>query len=111
MQGVFELIAEPRRRQILDALREGERAVGDLVAATALSQPTVSKHLRVLRDGGLVTARVERQRRIYRLRPEPLRELSAWLEPYRRRWPQALDALAQHLDAMERAETEDDHGR
>jgi DNA-binding transcriptional ArsR family regulator len=98
---VFDVLAEPKRRQILDLLRADERAVNELVEALGLSQPAVSKHLRTLREAGLVTARTDGQRRLYRLRPEPLRELDGWLEPYRRLWDQRLDALEQHLDEME----------
>lgn len=93
------MLAEPRRRQILDLLRDGERPVGDLVARLALSQPTVSKHLRLLRDAGLVQVRQDAQRRWYRLRPEPLAEIDAWLAPYRALWETHLDALERHLDA------------
>ena len=82
---VFAVLAEPTRRSILDLLREGDRPVGELVDALSLSQPLVSKHLRVLREAGLVDARPDAQRRVYRLRPEALAELDAWLEPYRRR--------------------------
>jgi DNA-binding transcriptional ArsR family regulator len=98
---VFEVLAEPHRRAILDLLRSDERAVNDLVAALGLSQPAVSKHLRTLRDAGLVSVRADAQRRLYRLRPEPLRELDGWLTPYRRLWEQRLDALESHLDDME----------
>jgi DNA-binding transcriptional ArsR family regulator len=94
----FTVLAEPARRDILDLLRERERSVGDLVAALPLSQPGVSKHLRVLREAGLVEVRPEAQRRIYGLRPEPLAELDAWLEPYRQLWSRRLDALERHLD-------------
>lgn len=97
---VFEAVAEPHRRRILDLLRDGERPVGDLVAALGLSQPGVSKHLRVLREAGLVEARVEAQRRVYRLRAEPLRELDEWLLPYRAAWAARLDALERRLDDM-----------
>jgi len=96
----FEVLAEPNRRHILDLLRERERAVGDLVDQLAVSQPAVSKHLRVLRDAGLVTVRPDAQRRLYRLRPEPLRAVDEWLEPYRRLWAASLDALERHLDSM-----------
>ena len=94
------MLAEPRRREILDLLRHGERPVGDLVARLNLTQPTVSKHLRVLREAGLVQVRQDAQRRLYRLRLEPLAELDAWLEPYRRLWAEHLDALERHLDSM-----------
>jgi DNA-binding transcriptional ArsR family regulator len=97
---VFEVIAEPNRRLILDLLREGERAVGDLVDELGISQPGVSKHLRVLRDAGLVDVRVDAQRRFYRMRPEPLMEIDEWLMPYRVAWRDRLDALEQHLDEM-----------
>jgi DNA-binding transcriptional ArsR family regulator len=103
---VFEVLAEPHRRRILDLLRVEERPVGDLVADLGLSQPAVSKHLRVLRDAGLVDVRADAQRRLYRLRPEPLREIDEWLTPYRATWRDRLDALAQHLDDM----VEDDIG-
>jgi len=98
MASTFEVLAEPTRRRILDLLRDGERSVGELVDRLTLSQPGVSKHLRVLRDAGLVHVRIEAQRRWYGLQPEPLTEIDAWLEPYRRLWAQHLDALEQHLD-------------
>ena len=98
MASTFEVLAEPTRRRILDLLRERERSVGELVDRLTLSQPGVSKHLRVLRDAGLVQVRIEAQRRWYGLRPEPLTEIDAWLEPYRRLWTQHLDALERHLD-------------
>jgi DNA-binding transcriptional ArsR family regulator len=98
---LFDVLAEPKRRQILDLLRSQERAVNELVDALGLSQPSVSKHLRTLREAGLVTARTDAQRRLYRVRPEPLRELDSWLAPYRRLWDQRLDALEQRLDEME----------
>ena len=96
----FEVLAEPTRRRILDLLREEERAVTSLVDELAMSQPAVSKHLRVLRDAGLVEVRPDRQRRLYRVRPEPLREIDEWLTPYRRAWADRLDALERHLDEM-----------
>lgn len=95
---VLGAIAEPTRRQILDAVRDRERSVGDLVAITGMNQPGVSRHLKVLRDVGLVTVRRDAQRRLYRLRPEPLKELDAWLEPYRAEWEIRLDALERHLE-------------
>jgi DNA-binding transcriptional ArsR family regulator len=98
---VFEILAEPHRRQILDLLRERELAVGDLVSALGLSQPGVSKHLRVLRDAGLVEVRTDAQRRLYRIRTEPLREIDQWLAPYRAAWAGRLDALEAHLHDME----------
>jgi DNA-binding transcriptional ArsR family regulator len=103
MTAVFEVLAEPNRRRILDLLRSGERPVGELVDALAVSQPAVSKHLRVLRDAGLVAVRSDAQRRLYRLRPEPLRAVDDWLEPYRAEWSARLDALERHLDTMEDA--------
>src|SRR6476620_8180772 len=100
MASTFEALAEPNRRRFLDLLRTTERPVRDLVAALALSQPAVSKHLRVLRAAGLGQVRVDAQRRICRLRPEPLRDLDEWLDPYRRLWAARLDALERHLDTM-----------
>jgi DNA-binding transcriptional ArsR family regulator len=97
---VFDVLAESRRREILDLVRDGERSVSELVTALSMSQPAVSKHLRVLREAGLVEARVDEQRRLYRLRPGPLRELDAWLAPYRQSWDASLDKLAAHLDEM-----------
>jgi DNA-binding transcriptional ArsR family regulator len=97
----FEVLAEPNRRRILELLLEGESLVGDLVDSLGVSQPGVSKHLRVLKEAGLVHVRPDAQRRWYRVRVEPLRELDAWLEPYRRMWADRLDALERHLDEME----------
>jgi DNA-binding transcriptional ArsR family regulator len=94
----FDVLAEPMRRRILDLLLDGESSVGDLVKRLRLSQPGVSKHLRVLRDAGLVSVRSEAQRRIYGVRPEPLEEIAEWLEPYRKLWVERLDALERHLD-------------
>jgi DNA-binding transcriptional ArsR family regulator len=101
MATTFEVLAEPTRRQILDLLLKQPRAVGELVDAVGLSQPGTSKHLRVLRDARLVDVRKDAQRRVYELRVEPLAELDAWLEPYRRRWAGRLDALERHLDEGE----------
>jgi DNA-binding transcriptional ArsR family regulator len=98
MASTFELLAEPTRRRILDLLLERARPVGELVDLLGMSQPGVSKHLRILREGGLVRARADAQRRIYEVRPEPLADVDAWLEPYRRLWAGRLDALARHLD-------------
>jgi DNA-binding transcriptional ArsR family regulator len=100
MATTFEVLAGPRRREILDLLRSGERPVGDLVERLALSQPAVSKHLKALRLAGLVEVRQDAQRRWYRLRPGPLAEIDAWLAPYRHFWNTHLDALERHLDAM-----------
>jgi len=97
----FTVLAEPTRRRILDLLREDERAVGELVDLLDLSQPGVSKHLRVLRDAGLVEARADAQRRVYMLRPQPLAEIDGWLSPYRRLWAGRLDALERHLAEKE----------
>ena len=97
MPDLLEVLAEPARRRILDALREGELSVGALVVQLGTSQPLVSKHLRVLREVGLVDVRVDGQRRLYRVRPQPLAELDAWLEPYRRMWRASLDRLDKHL--------------
>lgn len=98
---VFEVLAEPHRRQVLDLLRERERPVGELVRQLRISQPAVSRHLRVLREAGFVEARVDAQRRIYRLRDEPLRELEEWLAPYRAMWDRSLDRLTRQLDETE----------
>lgn len=100
---VLDVIAEPTRRRILDAVRDGERSVGELVDLVALGQPGVSRHLKVLRDAGLVEVRKDAQRRLYRLRPEPLQELDAWLEPYRAHWAARLDGLERHLERSARA--------
>ena len=94
----FEILAEPSRRRILDLLRDDERSVGDLVERLPLSQPGVSKHLRILRGAGLVKVRADKQRRLYAVNPAPLVELDAWLAPYRRLWEDRLDALEAHLD-------------
>jgi DNA-binding transcriptional ArsR family regulator len=93
------VIAEPTRRRILDELRRADQSVGGLVATLAISQPAVSKHLRVLREAGFVTCRTAAQQRIYRLETRPLQALDAWLEPYRQLWATHLDALERHLDA------------
>lgn len=108
MTATFHALAEPRRRRILDLLRERPRLVGDLTMALGLSQPGTSKHLRVLREAGLVTVRRDGQRRWYELRPDPLVEMDAWLTPYRWLWEDRLDALERHLDAMPDDSTEDD---
>jgi DNA-binding transcriptional ArsR family regulator len=98
MLTAFEALAEPTRRRILDLLCEREHSVNDLVERLGLPQPGVSRHLRVLREAGLVGVRQDAQRRLYRVRPEPLAELDAWLTPYRRFWVGKLDALERHLD-------------
>src|SRR5215216_3343913 len=101
MTSTFDVLAEPTRRRILELLRDSERPVNELVAKLDVSQPGVSKHLRVLREAGLVEVRTDAQRRLYRVRPEPLAEIDAWLEPYRRLWAKRLDQLERHLDAKE----------
>jgi len=95
---VLEAIIDPTRRRILDAIRDGERSVGELVEIVGMHQPGVSRHLKVLRDAGLVEVRKDANRRLYRLRPEPLRELDVWLEPYRLEWSNRLDSLERHLE-------------
>jgi DNA-binding transcriptional ArsR family regulator len=100
MVSTFEVVAEPRRREILDLLRAGEMPVGELVGHLGLAQPTVSKHLKALREAGLVTVRRDAQRRWYGLEPAPLAELDAWLAPYRRMWSDSLDALERRLDEL-----------
>ena len=100
MESAFAIVAEPNRRAILSFLLSSEHSVGEIERELHLSQPSISKHLRVLRDAGFVESRVEAQRRLYRLRLEPLMELDAWLVPFRRFWSQHLDALERHLDNM-----------
>jgi DNA-binding transcriptional ArsR family regulator len=100
MSATFEVLAEPNRRRIVELLRERERPVGDLVGKLRISQPAVSKHLRILREAGLVEMRSDAQRRLYRLRGAPLREMYEWLQPYRRLWESGLDKLERHLDRM-----------
>lgn len=106
MTATFEVLAEESRRRILDLLVDGERPVGDLVGILSLSQPAVSKHLKVLREAGLVESRTDAQRRIYRVRPEPLREVDEWLAPYRTRWANHLSALERHLEIMDGSDGE-----
>jgi DNA-binding transcriptional ArsR family regulator len=101
---VFDVVAEPSRRRILEQLRDAERSVGELVTVLAMSQPAVSKHLRVLREAGFVSVRVDAQHRRYRLRVEPLRDIDEWLAPYRRLWRSRLDGLERHLDRMQQEE-------
>jgi DNA-binding transcriptional ArsR family regulator len=100
MATAFDVLAEPNRRRILDLLRTEERPVGDLVDELAVSQPAVSKHLRILREAGLVEVRSDAQRRLYRVRVEPLRAVDDWLAPYRAMWVSRLDDLERHLDSM-----------
>jgi len=101
VESVFEIIAEPNRRAILSLLASSEQSVGEIERQLRMSQPTVSKHLRVLREAGFVESTVDAQRRLYRLRPEPLQELDAWLEQFRRFWSAHIDALERHLDRMD----------
>ena len=101
MESVFEIIAEPNRRAILSLLVSSQRSVGEIERQLHMPQPTVSKHLRVLREAGFVESMVDAQRRLYRLRPEPLQEVDAWLAPFRRFWSARVDALERHLDHMD----------
>jgi DNA-binding transcriptional ArsR family regulator len=103
VESVFEVIAEPNRRAILSLLAGSEQSVGEIERQLRMTQPTVSKHLRVLRETGFVEATVDRQRRLYRLRAEPLQEVDAWLAPFRRFWSAHLDALESHLDRLDHA--------
>ena len=101
VESVFEIIAEPNRRAILSLLVSSQQSVGEIERQLHMPQPTVSKHLRVLRDAGFVESTVDAQRRLYRLRPEPLREVDAWLAPFRRFWSAHIDALERHLDRID----------
>ena len=101
MESVFEIIAEPNRRAILSLLILSEQSVGEIERQLDMPQPTVSKHLRVLREAGIVESTVDAQRRLYRLKPEPLEEVDAWLVPFRRFWSAHVDALERHLDLIE----------
>ena len=101
MESVFEIIAEPNRRAILSLLVSSEQSVGEIERQLRMSQPTVSKHLRVLRDAGFVESTVDAQRRLYRLRPEPFQEMDTWLGQFRRFWSAHMDALERHLDRMD----------
>jgi len=103
VESSFAVVAEPNRRAILGLLLTSDRSVGELERELRLSQPAVSKHLRVLREAGFVESRIEAQRRLYRLRPEPLMEMDEWLVPFRRFWSKHVDALERHLDAMDKA--------
>jgi len=102
MESAFATIAEPNRRALLDLLATSERSVGELQRLLRMPQPSVSKHLRVLREAGFVESRVDAQRRVYRLRPEPFMEVDSWLAQFRRFWSAHVDALERHLDRMER---------
>ena len=101
MASVFEIIAEPNRRAILSLLVSSERSVGEIERQLRMTQPTVSKHLKVLRDAGFVESTVDAQRRLYRLKPEPLQEIAAWLAPFRQLWSAHVDALERHLDRLD----------
>lgn len=103
MESSFAIIAEPNRRAILGLLASSERSVGEIERRLRMPQPSVSKHLRVLRDAGFVESRVEAQRRVYRIRPEPLMEVDSWLAPFRQLWTARVDALEQHLDRVAKA--------
>jgi len=109
MESVFEIIAEPNRRAILSLLVSSEQSVGEIERQLRMTQPTVSKHLRVLRDAGFVESTVDAQRRLYRLRPEPLQELDAWLAQFRRFWSAHVDALERHLDRMDQDRMDRQH--
>ena len=100
VESVFEIIAEPNRRAILSLLVSSQQSVGEIERRLRMPQPTVSKHLRVLREAGFVESTVDAQRRLYRLKPEPLQEVEAWLAPFRRFWSAHVDALERHLDRM-----------
>src|ERR1051325_7648893 len=103
MESVFEIIAEPNRRAILSLLVSSERSVGEIERQLRMAQPAVSKHLRVLREGGFVESMVDAQRRLYRLKPEPLQEVDAWLAQFRRFWSAHIDALERHLDRVDQS--------
>lgn len=100
MESAFEIIAEPNRRAILTLLASSEQSVGEIERQLRMSQPSVSKHLRVLRESGFVESTVDAQRRLYRLKPEPLQQIDAWLAQFRRFWSAHVDALERHLDQM-----------
>lgn len=103
MENVFEIVAEPNRRAILSLLLSSEQSVGEIERQLRMTQPTVSKHLRVLRDAGFVEATVDAQRRLYRLKPEPFQEMNTWLDQFRQFWSVHVDALERHLDRMEQS--------
>ena len=103
VESVFDIIVEPNRRAILSLLASSEQSVGEIERHLRMPQPTVSKHLRVLRDAGFVESTVDAQRRLYRLKPGPLQEIDAWLAPFRRFWSGHVDALERHLDRMDRS--------
>jgi DNA-binding transcriptional ArsR family regulator len=103
VESVFEVIAEPSRRAILSLLVSSQQSVGEIERQLRMPQPAVSKHLRVLRDAGFVESTVDAQRRLYRLKPEPLQEVDVWLAPFRRFWSAHVDALERHLDRMDQS--------
>ena len=105
MESAFEIIAEPNRRAILGLLVSSQQSVGEIERQLRMPQPTVSKHLRVLREAGFVESTVDAQRRLYRLKPEPFQQVDAWLAPFRRFWSAHVDALERHLDRMEQVKT------
>ena len=105
MASAFEILAEPNRRSILSLLVASERSVGEIERELGMTQPTVSKHLRVLREAGFVEVEIDAQRRLYRLKPEALQEIEAWLAPFRRFWSRHVDALEKHLDRMDKSAT------
>ena len=113
MKSVFEIIAEPNRRAILSLLVSSQQSVGEIERQLGMTQPTVSKHLRVLREAGFVESTVDAQRRLYRLKPEPFQEVDAWLAPFRRFWSAHVDALERHLDRLDRikANEKEDKGK
>jgi DNA-binding transcriptional ArsR family regulator len=111
VESVFDIIAEPNRRAILGLLASSPQSVGEIGRQLGMSQPTVSKHLRVLREAGFVEATVDAQRRLYRLKPEPLQEVDAWLAPFRRFWSAHMDALERHLDRMEPVNTNEEEDK
>ena len=111
MESAFEIIAEPNRRAILSLLVSSEQSVGQIERQLRMPQPSVSKHLRVLRDAGFVEATVDAQRRLYRLKPEPLREVDAWLAQFRRFWSAHVDALERHLDRMDKSKPTKKEGK
>lgn len=110
MQSVYEVIVEPNRRAILGLLATSERSVGEIETQLRMTQPTVSKHLRVLRDAGFVESQVEAQRRVYRIKPEPLQEVDDWLAQFRRLWAPHLDALERHLDRKYLDQSKEEQG-
>ena len=111
MESVFEVIAEPNRRSILSLLVSSQQSVGEIERQLGMPQPAVSKHLRVLREAGFVESTVDAQRRLYRLKPEPLQEIDAWLAPFRRFWSAHVDALERHLDRMDQSKRTQKEGQ